>query len=54
MRIQRRGLDVAVVMSPEEFRHMTDAARGKVSPAVVRLYAESARRWADVYKALAK
>lgn len=54
VRVQRQGRDVAVVLSPEEFRRLTDAARGKVSPAVERLHAQSAERWAKVYEALAK
>nr|WP_244437373.1 hypothetical protein [Aliihoeflea sp. 2WW] len=54
VRVQRQGRDVAIVLSPEEFRRMADAARGKVNPAVERLHAESARRWASVYEALAK
>ncbi|SMH32062.1 type II toxin-antitoxin system Phd/YefM family antitoxin [Mesorhizobium australicum] len=51
--VQRRGCDVAVALSPEEFRRLTDAASGKVSSAVERLHAESARRWGKVYEALA-
>ena len=54
VRVQRQGRDVAIVMSPDEFRRMADAARGKVNPAVERLHAESAKRWASVYEALAK
>jgi antitoxin Phd len=54
VRVQRQGRDVAVVLSPDEFRRLTDAATGRVSPAVQRLHAESARRWAKVYEALAK
>jgi prevent-host-death family protein len=54
VRVQRQGRDVAVVLSPEEFRRLSDAASGKVSPAVQKLHAESARRWATVYEALAK
>jgi prevent-host-death family protein len=54
VRVQRQGRDVAVVLSPEEFRRLSDAASGRVSPAVERLHAESARRWAKVYEALAK
>jgi prevent-host-death family protein len=54
VRVQRQGRDVAVVLSPEEFRRLSDAASGKVSPAIQRLHAESARRWARVYEALAK
>lgn len=54
VRITRRGRDVAIVMSPEEFRRMAEAARGKVNPAVARLHAESTKRWASVYTALAR
>lgn len=54
VRVQRQGRDVAVVLSPEEFRRLTEAASGKVSPAVERLQAESAKRWSKVYEALAK
>lgn len=54
VRVQRQGRDVAVVLSPEEFRRLTEAASGRVSPAVERLHAESAKRWAKVYEALAK
>jgi prevent-host-death family protein len=54
VRVQRQGRDVAVVLSPEEFRRLSDAASGKVSPAIQRLHAESAKRWARVYEALAK
>lgn len=52
--VQRRGRDVAVVLSPEEFRRLSEAASGKVSAAVRRLHAESATRWSKVYEALAK
>ena len=54
VRVQRQGRDVAIVMSPEEFRRLAEAARGRVNPAVERLHAESTRRWASVYEALAK
>jgi antitoxin Phd len=54
VRVQRQGRDVAVVLSPEEFRRLSEAAGGKVSPAVRKLHAESAERWARVYQALAK
>lgn len=54
VRVQRQGRDVAIIMSPDEFRRMAEAARGKVNPAVERLHAESAKRWATVYEALAK
>lgn len=54
VRVQRQGRDVAIVMSPEEFCRLTEAARGKVNPAVIRLHAESAKRWASVYEAQAR
>lgn len=54
VRVQRQGRDVAIVMWPEEYRRMADAARGKVNPAVEKLHAESVSRWARVYEALAK
>ena len=54
VRVQRQGRDVAVVLSPEEFRRLSEAAGGKVNPAVRKLHAESAKRWARVYQALAK
>ena len=54
VRVQRQGRDVAVVLSPEEFRRLSEAAGGQVSPAVRKLHADSARRWANVYKALAQ
>jgi prevent-host-death family protein len=54
VRVQRQGRDVAVVLSPEEFRRLSEAAKGRVSPAVERLHAESAKRWARVYEALSK
>jgi antitoxin Phd len=54
VRVQRRGRDVAVVLSPNEFRRLTEAASGKVNPAVQKLHTESAKRWAKVYEALAK
>lgn len=54
VRIMRRGRDVAIVISPEEFRRMAEAARGKVNPAVARLHAESTKRWASLYAALTR
>ncbi|MBX3583006.1 MAG: type II toxin-antitoxin system Phd/YefM family antitoxin [Rhizobiaceae bacterium] len=54
VRVQRHGRDVAVVLSPEEFRRLSQAASGKVSPAVERLHAVSAKRWSKVYEALPK
>lgn len=52
VRVQRHGRDVAVVLSPEEFRRLSEAAVGKVSPAVQKptpgaqsAGARSTRRW---------
>lgn len=54
VRVQRQGRDVAVVLSPDEFRRLSDAASGRVNPAVEKLHAASVKRWAKVYEALAK
>ena len=54
VRVQRHGRDVAVVLSSKEFRRLSEAASGKVSPAVQKLHAASAKRWSKVYEALAK
>jgi prevent-host-death family protein len=51
VRVQRRGRVVAVVLSPDEFRRLSEVAGGVVSLGV--LHAESAKRWGKVYKALA-
>lgn len=51
--VQRCGRNVAVVLSPDEFRRLSEAAAGKVRLAVEQLHAESAKRWAKVYEALA-
>lgn len=54
VRVQKQGRDVAVVLSPEEFERLARAASGSVNPLVEKLHAQSARRWARVYEALAK
>lgn len=55
VRIQKNGRDVAVVVSPEQFRQMTENnAAPRVNPLVVKLHAESKQRWGKVYEALAK
>lgn len=54
VRIQKNGRDVAIVLSPEEFRRMAEAARREPSPAVKALHEKSMVRWAAVYEALAK
>jgi prevent-host-death family protein len=53
--IQKNGRDVAVLLSPEEYRRLEQAASNPaVNPAVVRLHEESVRRYRKVYEALAK
>jgi antitoxin Phd len=54
VRVQRQSHDVAVVLSPDEFRRLSEAGSGKVRPAVERLHAARAKRWSKVYEALAK
>lgn len=54
VRLQSQGQDVAVVMSPDEFHRLSQAAQSQVNPMVEKLHAESAERWAKVYEALAK
>lgn len=51
VRVQRQGRDVAVVLSPEEFRRLSEAASSKVSPVVQKLHTASAKRWSKVYEA---
>ena len=55
VRIQKNGRDVAVLLSPEQYRELV--AQGnepKVNPLIMRLHGESVKRWGKVYEALAK
>lgn len=52
--VQKNGRDVAVVISPEEYKRLRAGDAPKVNPAVAKLHAESHKRWAKVYEALAK
>jgi prevent-host-death family protein len=53
--VQKNGRDVAVVLSPEEYRSLQNrAAEPMVNPMVVKLHEESLRRYRKVYEALAK
>jgi prevent-host-death family protein len=53
--IQKNGRDVAVLLSPDEFHRLEQAASGlAVNPVVARLHEESVRRYRKVYEALAK
>lgn len=54
VRLQSQGRDVAAVLSPEEFRRLSQAAQSKAKLSVEALHAESAERWSKVYEALAK
>lgn len=55
VRIQKNGRDVAVVLSPEQYRALLDQSNAsRVNPLIVKLHAESVKRWAKVYEALAK
>ncbi|MGN6159103.1 MAG: type II toxin-antitoxin system Phd/YefM family antitoxin [Devosia sp.] len=53
VRIQKNGRDVAVVVSAEDYRRLTEGASG-VNPLIVKLHAKSVKRWGKVYEALAK
>jgi prevent-host-death family protein len=53
--IQKNGRDVAVLLSPEEYRRLEQAAATPaVNPAVVKLHEESVKRYRKVYEALAR
>lgn len=55
VRIQKNGRDVAVVLSPEEYRKLVQQSNApKVNPLFVKLHGESVKRWGKVYEALAK
>ena len=54
--IRRNGRDVAVVVSAAEFARLREGTGGQAVPSerVKALHAESARRYASVYEALAR
>lgn len=55
VRIQKNGRDVAVVLSPEQYRALVAAgAAPKVRPMVETLMARSIERRKSLYEALAK
>lgn len=55
VRIQKNGRHVAVIVSAEEYAALvSNGLAPRVNPAVVKLHAESVRRWGKVYEALAK
>ncbi|MDP3897796.1 MAG: hypothetical protein Q8Q62_14080 [Mesorhizobium sp.] len=47
------GVRLLMMMTLQQ-RRLSEAASGKVSPAVERLHTGSAKRWSKVYQALAK
>jgi prevent-host-death family protein len=52
--VQKNGRDVAVVVSPDEYRRLRAADAPKVNPVFAKLHEESHKRWSKVYEALAK
>lgn len=55
VRIQKNGRDVAVMLSAEEYNRLAEESSApRVNPLVVKLHAESVKRWGKVYEALAK
>ena len=54
VRIQKNGRDIAVVLSAAEYERLTAGNAERVGPRVRELLAESIRRRASVYEALAK
>ena len=55
VRIQKNGRDVAVMVSAEEYTQLISSSSApRVNPAIVKLHAESVKRWGKVYEALAK
>jgi len=54
VRIQKNGRDIAVVLSAAEYERLTAGNAERVGPRVRELLAESIRKRASVYEALAK
>lgn len=53
--IQKNGRDFAMLISMEEYRQMeARSSQPKVNPLIVKLHAESVKRWGKVYETLAK
>ncbi len=53
--IQKNGRDVAVMLSPEEYRRLQESSTTPVvNPLVAKLHRESVERFGKVYEALAK
>jgi len=53
--VQKDGRDVAVMLSAEQYRQLSEsAAKPKVRPAVEQLLAESIKRRKSLYETLAK
>ena len=55
VRIQKNGRDVAVVLSPEQYKALVQESNSpRINPLIVKLHGESVKRWGKVYEALAK
>ncbi len=52
--VQKNGRDVAVVISPEEYRRLQEGNAPKVRPSIERLLERSIERRRALYEALAK
>jgi prevent-host-death family protein len=53
--IQKNGRDVGIMLSPEQYAQiLADRNAPRVNPLIVKLHAESIKRWGKVYEALAK
>lgn len=52
--VQKNGRDVAVVVSPEEYRRLRAADAPKVRPEIERLLHRSIEKRRELYEALAK
>jgi len=52
--VQKNGRDVAIVLSPEEFKRLSGQPAPRARPGVEKLLARSIERHDALYKALAK
>ena len=53
--VQKNGRDVAIVLSPEQYRKLLDdSTKPKVNPLMMELLERSVERRKSVYEALAK
>lgn len=52
--VQKNGRDVAIVISPEEYKRLRTADAPKVRPEIERLLQRSIEKRRELYEALAK